>query len=67
VKSGAQKMSDYPTKNMLDGVVSLDVGCFRQKTPKEMAEETSREYLEAAIKRILDEGPPTRQGKGNLR
>jgi hypothetical protein len=58
-------MSDTP-KKMPDGVVFVDAGCFRQKSPKEMAEETSREYLEAALKRILEgtlPQPPAQRGK----
>jgi len=46
-------MSDIP-KKMPDGVVPLDVGCFRQKSPEQMAREKSPEYLEAEIKRILE-------------
>jgi hypothetical protein len=62
-------MSDTP-KKIPDGVVFVDVGCFRQKSPKEMAEETSPEYLEAALKRILEDAPPqppAERGKGKQR
>jgi high-affinity K+ transport system ATPase subunit B len=47
-------MNDDPTEKVPDGVIKLDVGCFRQKTPREM----SLEYLEAALKRIFEQGPP---------
>jgi len=50
-------MSDTP-KKMPDGIVKLDVGCFRRKSPEQMAREKSTEYLEAELKRILEMGPP---------
>jgi hypothetical protein len=50
-------MSDIPER-MPEGVVKLDVGCFRQKSPEQIAREKSPEYLEAEIKRILEKGPP---------
>jgi len=51
-------MSYDPKKRRPDGVVVLDVGCFRQKTPREMEEEADPKNLEARIKRILESKPP---------
>jgi hypothetical protein len=51
-------MSDEPTKKMPCGVIPLDVGCFRRKTPKEKEEErlldlSDPKNLEAAYWRIV--------------
>jgi len=51
-------MNDDPTEKVPDGVIKLDVGCFRQKTPREMSLNT-----EAALKRIFEQGLRSLQRK----
>ena len=50
-------MSDDARKKMPDGVVPLDIGCFRQLTPEEMLQKQLRYFgaktLEEAYWRIM--------------
>jgi hypothetical protein len=50
-------MSDTPKKRP-DGIVIVEVGCIRYKSPEKTARKISLEELEAEIKRILEKGPP---------
>jgi hypothetical protein len=50
-------MSDTPEKTP-DGIVVVEVGCIRYKSPEQIAREKSPEYMEAELKRIFEKGPP---------
>jgi hypothetical protein len=67
-------MSDEPSKKRPDGVIPLDVGCFKQKTEQEMKKQLldffDPKNLEAVYKGTIEKlspPPPAQRGKGEPR
>ena len=52
-------MNDTPKKRP-DGIVVVEVGCIRYKSPEQTARKRSLEELEAELRLIFEQGPPQR-------